>query len=779
MDQATTTVQDALIGAIAKAGHYNRNAEVAPLAILWPDGARQWERVVPSLRAVAPFPILTLGAYDAAAQTGPAIWIRAALATMPTDAESDVPVIYLPGVRREVFRAVEDAPAEVQPLVFLQYRGTFFQQPNGKDWTVPAFFQNAAHGLGIAVDASEATRVSLVGTAPQLLGRSVESLRAISGGLDAEYLTSVLIADPVKRLLEWIDQPEVTRAGLDEATWSVFTKQLKAKYQFDPERDGVLEAARLLGEAKAGTNWDVVWARFAEAPGSYPAIPDRLRSARPANKPAKTLFEPEVSYHWPQENEEDEQRLREELIALDGVPEKDARAKVIALNAYHAARRGSIWASMGQSPLAFALEHLAFIAEKTATPFPAGSVAAMQAAYAEWGWEIDSRALTCGAGLGDADRKAVDVVLDRIYTPWLWTTATHFQEAIASVVLPAQPAPTTVAPGTCILFADGLRYDLGSRLAVALRTDGGTVEIRAALGPLPGITASAKPAQSPIAHRLHAGPDFNAVVSGGVLPIDTFRKLLLDEGWQVLQGDDLGAPTNDARAWTEFGKIDTQGHADPAGLSQQASQEVERIRQRVARLLASGWSRVMVITDHGWLLTPRPMPKTELPASVAVKKKGRCARLADGATVTVQTVPWIWDQGVQMAVAPGTSCFEDGKRYEHGGLSLQECILPMIAVAGAGVSAPKQLVGFTSVRWSELRCNVDVDDAPEGATVDIRQKANDPASSLAHRPGVLKADGSGRVVVADDANEGIAAFVVVLNAQGAVLAQRQTTVGGE
>ncbi|MGB3327792.1 MAG: BREX-1 system phosphatase PglZ type B, partial [Thermomicrobiales bacterium] len=656
------------------------------------------------------------------------------------------------------------------------------QQPNGKDWTVSAFFQNASHGLGLAVDGGETTRTSLVGAAPQLLGRTVESLRTVSGGIDAEFLTSVLIADPVRHLLEWIDRPEATHAALDDASWDAFARQVKGRYNLDLVRDGVLEAARMLGEAKAGSNWDLVWQRYAEAPAAYPAIPDRLRSARPANRPAKTLFEPEVSYHWPQENEDGERELRGDLLALEDLPDQEARARIIALNAQHAARRESIWAAMGQSPLAFALEHLAFIAEKTSAPFPAGSVNAMQDAYTDWGWEIDARALGCTSDLPPgADRSPVDVALDRIYTPWLWTTATHFQEAMLAHALPRHPTPLEVEPGTCVLFADGLRYDLGMELAAALRTDGGTVDLRADLGPLPGVTASAKPAQSPVAHRLHAGPEFAAVFSGRSLPIESFRRLIQEEGWQVLQGDDVGAPANDARAWTEFGKIDTQGHADPGGLPQQAVQEVARIRQRIGGLLAAGWARVRVVTDHGWLLTPNPMPKTELPAAVSGEKKGRCARLADGATVTVQTVPWIWDEAVRMAVPPGISSFEAGKRYAHGGLSLQECILPTITVLGSGPGAatPHVAAGFTRVEWNGMRCNVDVEGAPAGAMLDVRRKANDPATSLAHRRSTVREDGTGTVFVADDAHQHTAALVVVLDAGGAVIAQRHTVVGGE
>jgi hypothetical protein len=170
------TVLDALAQAIERASRYNRNVEVPPLAILWPDGEAQWCGVMEDLRQR--LPILTLGDYDEKTRTGPAIWIRAALSTRHPDAP--MPVIYLPGVRKDVFRNVEDAPEEIQPLLYLQYRGTMFLQANGKDWTLPAFFQNAQQGFGIRVDGSEATRTALIATAPALLRYPVEQLRAKS-----------------------------------------------------------------------------------------------------------------------------------------------------------------------------------------------------------------------------------------------------------------------------------------------------------------------------------------------------------------------------------------------------------------------------------------------------------------------------------------------------------------------------------------------------------------------------------------------------------------------
>lgn len=49
------------------------------------------------------------------------------------------PDSYLPGTSRADLRAIEIGPRELQPLAELQYRGVFWSQANGKDWTVNAF----------------------------------------------------------------------------------------------------------------------------------------------------------------------------------------------------------------------------------------------------------------------------------------------------------------------------------------------------------------------------------------------------------------------------------------------------------------------------------------------------------------------------------------------------------------------------------------------------------------------------------------------------------------
>src|SRR5262249_6139465 len=144
-------------------------------------------------------------------------------------------------------------------------------------------------------------------------------------------------------------------------------------------------------------------------------------------------------------------------------------------------------------------------------------------------------------------------------------------------------------------------------------------------------------------------------------------------------------------------------------------------------LTEAGWRQVLIVTDHGWLMMPGGLPKADLPEHLTVIRKGRCARLKDGAQTAQQTVPWFWDIQVRIAVAPGIHCFEAGKEYEHGGLSPQECVVPVLRVTPASANVQ---IEITQVIWRGLRCALKIVGSEHNMVVDIRSKAGDAKSSI-------------------------------------------------
>src|SRR5262249_30244560 len=155
---------------------------------------------------------------------------------------------------------------------------------------------------------------------------------------------AVVDSDPVRSLLRWLNAPAATREQWDKGRWKLFRGVCKKQYGFDPEADGALGGAERLGQR--GPGWADVWQRFAESPELYPHLPELLRSARPK---VKGLFD--LSDTWPQDNEQQESALRNELQQFQDLPLAEARAKVEQLEAAHGARRGWVWAQLRHAPL--------------------------------------------------------------------------------------------------------------------------------------------------------------------------------------------------------------------------------------------------------------------------------------------------------------------------------------------------------------------------------------------------------------------------------------------
>ena len=171
------------------------------------------------------------------------------------------------------------------------------------------------------------------------------------------------------------------------------------------------------------------------------------------------------------------------------------------------------------------------------------------------------------------------------------------------------------------------------------------------------------------------------------------------------------------------------------------------------------------------------MERVDLPVSTVELKKGRCARLKDGADVSVPTVPWHWDPGVRIALAPGISCFEANKEYEHGGVSLQECVVPRVAVSAGVADVRTGGAAITKVKWLGLMCRVEYENVAPGATVDIRALPADERTSVGAATKETTSSGRQSLHVEDEDLQGEAAYLVIIGSDGRILAQRDVTIG--
>ena len=252
-----------------------------------------------------------------------------------------------------------------------------------------------------------------------------------------------------------------------------------------------------------------------------------------------------------------------------------------------------------------------------------------------------------------------------------------------------------------------------------------------------------------------------------------FKQLLEEIGIAFIEPSDVGSATG--CAWTQCGCVDTYGHEQGAKLAWRIEEELNGLQQRVSDLLQAGWKKVKVVTDHGWLMLPGGLPKIELPKHLTASRWSRCAIPGPGAQHGFPMTPWFWDSVDFVVLAPGVSCFTTAMEYAHGGLTVQEAVVPSLTV-NASQSALKKIV-VKDLKWVGLRLNV-VFEGAEALKVDVRSKVADEKSTFAASPVVAAADGQKTsILVSDDDALGSAAFLVVLDSTGKSIFKQSVIVG--
>lgn len=769
-----TTLLDVLASSIISANKVNSSVQARPAVILWTDSERQWVSSIKALKT-AGLPIFELGAYLPEQSIGPAIWLKCEIVKYVAENGRDAktPILYLPGVSRNDLRAIESCPRHLQPLAELQYRGVYWSQVNGKDWTVNALLSSRNGGLGLKVAQDKLTYQALprVLNAGELLNKQIDELE--NRTLDAAYFDSLIAPNPTRDVLAWMNNPDGKQQDWAGSHWEIFTSICRKDFGFKPEQDGVITAAEKF--TRQDGKWKTVWEIYADSYPNFPAVVDLLERIAPP----PDMFADRSGY--PQANTTDEQSLRQRLNEIGKLPTNKAREALLDAENSHGERRNWLWAKMGKSALANALEHLAKLAELSALPLSSSKLQELSAQYIETLWQIDDAALEALAAVtARIDSQAVEAALKSIYVPWLEVVAKRFQQAVCdNGGLGHKPQREVATPGLCILFVDGLRFDVARKLVSKLENASIKSALNTNWASIPSVTASGKAWVSPVVSLIQGNAndrDFEPGIADTDKPLNAynFKKLLADSGWQVLGRDELG--NSAGSAWTECGDLDHFGHQHGLKLAKEIPAQMEHITERILELLDAGWKSLRVVTDHGWLLVPGGLPKVELSQFEAETRWGRCAVLKESSKGTPLTFGWDWCADVQIAMAPGISSFIAGSDYSHGGLSLQESLVPVIEIKNQQSSAKKTTVTVKEISWTGLRCHIEVEPIADGFVADIRTKAAAADSTVTLTPKALE-QGRVSLVIPDDDLIGTAAIVVILDNVGKVVQKAATTIG--
>ena len=403
-------------------------------------------------------------------------------------------------------------------------------------------------------------------------------------------------------------------------------------------------------------------------------------------------------------------------------------------------------------------------------------------AYLDRGWIADAATWEALRTASPTDEELIKNAVRHLLNPWLEDSSRAFQGAVERVGLPGSTSQTSVKAGedTCILFVDGLRYDLGRRLGEMLERRGCRVNVSHRWAGTPTVTATAKPAVTPVAQGIAGeslGEDFAPKIrkTGKPATAVNLRVEMQSRGYQILTGNTIDWPKGEpAHGWGETGEIDTLGHQRGSSIARQIPEELDRLTDRIIALLDAGWQGIRVVTDHGWLLLPGGLPKVDLPKHLTETRWSRAAVIAGTSAPDVMRIPWYWNSTQSFATPPGSACFNKSDEYAHGGLSIQECLIPDILVERAGDATVS--ASIRSITWRGLRCYVEAQTSGPGVTADLCLRRPSGKSVTAAAKAV-ETDGSVSLVLSDDQYESDQLVLVLLDDSGTLLARLPTRVG--
>ena len=645
----------------------------------------------------------------------------------------------------------------------MQYRGSFWRQENGKDWTLRAFLESKRSGLGLKVSGNQETSQALKAAIGKLLTQNTQALE--SQLVDERYLNDLINPSPDETVLRWLTSPEAIRSEKGD-TWESFVTTTRSRFSVDLSR-GPLEVAQRILASRVGDPAFPLWEKYAAHWHSYPDAYELFRGITPPG-----MFEGPERY--PRENDADEKRLADELLKTARLAPVAAAQAVLALEGKHAVRREMLWAKQGHAPLATALAHLTEIAQSFLQPLTGGTVAQAAQHYADHGWRTDAAARSAMAIAQQSElEQPIYAVLEALYRRWLEKQSESFQSLVKRDGYPQWCLPE-IADGTVVVFVDGLRLDLARELEADLAADGGLdLGLEPGFTSIPSVTSSGKVWVSPacgLAER-GSGSNFEPELPRGTYTAEKLRKAMESETFALV---DTENPTLAyGKGWAEFpGDIDSDGHSKGLRLARAVAGHLADLERAIRRLLNAGWKEVWVVTDHGWLLLPGGLPKAELPARLTETRWGRCAILLEAAASQEGLVlPWSFDPSVRVALAPGISAFTSGREYDHGGLSLQESVVPFLRIKRSGpVTGQPRLV---SAAWNTRKtiCFILATNAV-GLTVSLERLG----SAIADAED-LDTDGKGKVVF-EEVDEFIGEQIsLVLRRDGQKVAEERMIFG--
>lgn len=725
-------ILDALIAQLNQRFQYEKRARVC----LWFDERREFTRLLSALRAHLhdmdrpPFILLE---YDPAQAHGQ-IWLKYRVYRLTEDASAEgreLPrfVLYLPTSEDCLDGPGPDGGPLLELLVEYRITGITWRI-NGKRPTLFTFLRQA--GVLLPDDPADQRRL-YDGGRDSLLGKYVAKFAdrpAVfwTTPLNSELAQTRLIGDADQTILDLAVAPDLTwqdlrKRGLDREFIDVVRERYGFEHTFEPPSEWVRQFVTVLGLTETYIGYG--------EPGDFPFL-ERLPPAPLRQHHVQLLHrwlrDTESRTAWDRWVGEAETRLDLSSWAQGrqglsfGFPHlvrlrweqvrtafEEAASGTSATAAffgqygdlidkegeYAKASHGPI----GEWQLLQELNRLLHACAKALARVEYAQTAAeLVGVYADAASEVERRHLKIRFDAEEKSLPSAARVADCAYAAYANSLNTKFFDCLTvagSCEIPGLPIVTRRLEETlwrrhdrrAVIVVDALRYDCALAIKELLREH--QVDIAPMAAVLPTVTPIGMTALMPLSGAEVTveitGNNIHPKVNGKDMFALANRLAYLGEfGADCREIGDLEVVSEPPKKLGDllvvFGHddVDHIGHGDAQTLVRHVQIEVERVARLIRKLHRWGYGQVHVVTDHGFIL----LDKEQLPEEVPCNKewchvhKERFALVPSGADLPVKTFPFAWDDAMRVAVPPGLAFFKAEKSFSHGGMALQEIVIP-------------------------------------------------------------------------------------------------------
>jgi hypothetical protein len=413
-------------------------------------------------------------------------------------------------------------------------------------------------------------------------------------------------------------------------------------------------------------------------------------------------------------------RLQQNALAKDMTAARDLSLK----------RRSSVWRTLPERDQLWRLAErcldllaagASWNARSTGPDQPVSDHIRAYCAEPDGMWRLDqAQRLVEQAAALLVDRDSLAPLLDHVrreYRRWLGAAQTAFLESVSRTGWPADGVPkqiqswTRCASGpisdgrrTAWFMIDALRFEMAKELGDRLAAEG-TVTVEATCGVVPaatpfGMAALLPGAEAGTSYEEQEGVLVPCIRGKAVISADdrraVFRAAFGDRFRSVRLGELLTSSTTQLRSLVGTAdvlavfssEIDDFGeHNDPLVARRYISEVVADLLAAANRLVSIGFERLAFAADHGFIQLPEVLPgdRCPEPAGRWLLRKRRAllgalgARSGDVIAFDASTLG-IQGSVKQVCVPRGVKVFRAGSPYFHEGLSLQECVVPLVVL---------------------------------------------------------------------------------------------------